>query len=126
MRDLKFRAWDTHNNKMRELKFRIWDGNNKHFVYPDILELDRGLEYQQFTGLLDKQGKKIYEGDIVKDKLGNTASVEFDPESGGWRLCLTTLPSGKKILNWGFENCEVIGNVWENPELLKEIKCSTL
>ena len=63
---------------MRPLKFRIWDGNNKHYVYPDVLELNAGLEYQQFTGLLDKQGKKIYEGDFVSDGINPPFEVLWD------------------------------------------------
>lgn len=50
---------------MRELKFRVWDGNHNRFIYPDIIELGCGIEYEQYTGLKDKNGQEVYEGDIL-------------------------------------------------------------
>ena len=104
---------------MRPLKFRIWDGNNKHYVYPDVLELNAGLEYQQFTGLLDKQGKEIYEGDILKYKRENEwdmkpeRAVCYFDNGGFWAR------AKPHSLLYHLTDFEVIGNVWENPELLK-------
>ena len=103
---------------MRPLKFRIWDGNNKHFVYPDILELNAGLEYQQFTGLLDKQGKEIYEGDVVQDSHGYKARIEYS--DGAFILIIEgRFPDTDMAGEGNNKFYEVIGNVWENPELLK-------
>ena len=101
---------------MRELKFRIWDGNNKHFVYPDILELGRGLEYQQFTGLLDKQGKEIYEGDKVRFKWNR----KYWEGECAWAI------DGFWVVGWldaltkrEYNELEVIGNIYDNPELME-------
>ena len=94
---------------MRELKFRIWDGNNKHFVYPDILELDRGLEYQQSTGLLDKQGKEIYEGDIVS-RNGIIGSIEFGEYEIWWHRDDGNVFAFQPFHQMGVE---VIGNIYD-------------
>lgn len=100
---------------MREIKFRIWDGNNGYFDYPDTLELNRGLEYEQYTGLKDKKGREIYEGDIVWRPRGHSREVvEFDYgfyPFDAYELEELGMPDA--------DDCEVIGNIHENPELLK-------
>ena len=76
---------------------------------------------QQFTGLKDKNGKEIYEGDIVKDCASGLYSqvifgdIEFN-KYGKWHPTLGWC-SGCVDL----DNCKVIGNIYENKELLKEI-----
>jgi uncharacterized phage protein (TIGR01671 family) len=121
---------------MREIKFRIWSVELKKFILlelpvlsccaegflgevigADDEEPEKGVELQQYTGLKDKNKKEIYEGDIVK-------SIE-----GGWLYQIQFLPYGgfqlKTNDGWPKEiknasNYEVIGNIYENPELLKE------
>ena len=69
MREIKFRAWDKKNKRMSE-PFYLLD---VPFWTNDVLEIKRGVvkaraEILQFTGLKDKNGKDIYEGDIIQDK----------------------------------------------------------
>lgn len=74
------------------------------------------------TGLKDKNGKEIYEGDILdmtEDDCVVSGVVEWDNIECGW--ILTSNNSEKKItymLCYEGERCEVIGNIYENPELL--------
>ena len=89
--------------------------------------LVKDIEVMQFTGLLDKNGKEIYEGDsdgksIVKFDSFDEEDVEYDGimgEISGWYIenintgnCLPLTP--KRAFNF-----EIIGNIYENPELLK-------
>ena len=77
----------------------------------------------QYTGLTDKNGKKIFEGDIVKTKTGRLCEVYWfnSPKLSGWDLNPLEFehnaPSGYDLFL--SENLEVIGNIHDNPELLE-------
>lgn len=117
---------------MREIKFRAWGKNIKEFLSPDgypygltlkeiqnIEDIDL-WEFQQFTGLKDKNGKEIYEGDIVSGNICDSF-IKFD------NFIVENL-TGAKFEVWNGINtvfdlhdvyeCEVIGNTLENPELI--------
>lgn len=88
------------------------------------------LIFQQFTGLLDKNGKEIYEGDIVCfldgeiistengmecDEFPSIGVVEWENEKQGWDI------TNRTDVDWidCWDEVEVIGNIYENPDLLK-------
>ncbi len=74
----------------------------------------------QFTGLLDKNGKEIYEGDILKDNIDGYVVVR--EMTGGHFTWKSTLSGIGGIFPFDYNqknNCEVIGNIYENPELIK-------
>ena len=134
----------TGGNEMREIKFRVWDTANKVMGIVNCYDFDEdkvfytseGLKYsqvsghfilEQFTGLKDKNGKEIYEGDKLhiwsnfykKDML--YAEVFWNMTKAGFDI---KEPNGR-YNNWlgnlhkkGWF-CEIIGNVHDNPELLK-------
>ena len=122
---------------MRPLKFRVWDRTNKYFKYVifgnggwdfgDSKFIQRDTEWMQFTGLLDKQGKEIYEGDIVKITCvcGHQENLPVE-----WRDGYNGYYARAKCqLDWDDEQlalkrpscCEVVGNIYENPELLSKV-----
>lgn len=80
-------------------------------------------ELMQYTGLKDKNGREIYEGDIVEffGKEVNRATIEWSQEDGGFTYTYLTPLTNKKcgmIAYPTYLAIEVIGNKWENPELL--------
>ena len=103
---------------MREIKFRAWDKIQKKMI-PEWFSIHKNhepLEFMQFTGLKDKNGKEIYEGDVVKGDY----RVIWKQKFASFGL---VHPSWLFVHYFGEaadpEECEVIGNIYESPELLK-------
>ncbi len=137
----------------REIKFRVWDKESKCFLFPQsklCIDLETGYPYlsqklgnkgnyvtlcppesnfvfQQFTGLKDKNGKEIYEGDLLESGAWfqgyGTVEVFWNNRYSSWRV---VVPGGQGNYN-GAElwegilmNGKIVGNIMENPELLKK------
>ena len=123
MRKLKFRCWDTSQNKMRYdvTGFEHSTDNEMGgiFLNGDYFEIPTNPT-MQFTGILDKNGKEIYEGDIIfNDMSENKASVKWDKTLASY----TVIDEDSSWLYFHeiFDdlNCyEIIGNIYENPNLL--------
>ena len=117
MRDIKFRAWDVKESCM-------WGWDSDAFVYY-LGALMRGymkdpFYLMQYTGLKDCNGKEIYEGDIVQCKpdVRYFRVVEF--HNGGYHLLNpdNKMPFPLQVVNSSHDESEVIGNKFENPELI--------
>ena len=123
--------------KQREIKFRMWlgivkkmlydfenvfaclkqqlafDGDQKGAIQFDHIGEDNSF-FMQYTGLKDKNGKEIYEGDILKCEFGNNEIIEFKNASFICRYRTTSLYE-----LWLNQEIEIIGNIYKNPELIK-------
>lgn len=121
----------------REIKFRVWDDKQKCYrldagksieivggflnsLYP---EEKTGFIIQQFIGLLDTNDKEIYEGDIVQEIDGSISVIEWNSTSFCLRAisgrCLSSRNLVSAIQNECGLFCKIIGNIFQNTELLK-------
>lgn len=122
MRNFKFRAWDKHSKKM------IIPHNGDFIKWHSMSNYKDCLEVNQFSGIKDKKNKEIYEGDIIKVDdnydvygmvAGETYQVYFD--FGGFRLKPKIHKNAKGYWLEEGDGIEVIGNIYENKELLKDV-----
>ena len=129
MREIKFRAWDVWGKKIidwREIYY------NKAFNYDFHMGVTGNLIPLQYTGLKDKNGKEIYEGDIIGDTEAWDIVIWCD-KCIGWQLAWYDMDIDKKTChmcdgdfditetfanNIADNDEEVIGNIYETPELL--------
>lgn len=139
MKEIKFRAWDSEANIMVYSDHRTrklydvyygfemnekgelecqWQGD---FSESHVLDGGTLDNIMQDTGLHDKNGKEIYEGDIVEYELfgrEKRMTIEYDQESASFKYCIAdeikfTFGDGNN------ERMTIIGNIYENPELIK-------
>jgi len=127
MREIKFRIWDKKLHIMFKPFDLYWKANQnnppENFIQDGTFSPNAIL--LQYTGLKDKNGKEIYEGDIVRIPFPNqTIVAEVIFEKG--MFCFsddvypkTSLGDWAEDIYWE-RGCEAIGNIYENPELLNE------
>ena len=121
---LKYRAWDSAKKEMFKDTFAITESGQvvvaeQKFVTssPDYVFVDH-LVIMQSTGLKDKNGKEIFEGDVVKCNglLGTIESFK-----AMW-ICSFVKYNNYQKVGFFAQEIEVVGNIYENPELLEDKK----
>jgi uncharacterized phage protein (TIGR01671 family) len=121
MRDIKFRVWDgdiMHQDCSMFIEIddgTVWE-NDPQEEYHDSLKERHGYTLMQYTGLKDKNGKEIYEGDIIKTtnyRNGRETNgvVKFEAD-----VCESGFNFGS--IGWYKDEFEIIGNIYEHPHLL--------
>ena len=118
-REIKFRAWDKHHNSMEYINDLYWFEENGIHDFND----DNYI-FMQNTGLKDKNGKEIYDSDIVKVTWGSGKIVFYEVKycgSLGYHFLRDTKNKEDDdiICIYDYSQMDVIGNVFDNPELLK-------
>lgn len=122
---LEFRAWDTLIGRMVSWNEMV-DGYGDDTMLDDVLTGKRYIP-QQYTGLKDKDGRKIFVGDIIKLNsdfrayqvcFGEVCEGEEDIEMS--ILCVYGQPKNNTPITLNKHlNMEIVGNIYENPELIK-------
>jgi len=127
MRQIKFRAWNIEDKKMYYDVQKTYDW---HYDIPEesfgvLLDNEEYWRVMEYTGLNDKNNKEIFEGDIIKHSMND------DHEWGGLHEVKFNLGSfaiwggnptgfrGNSAFNYYPNNVEIVGNIYENPEILK-------
>lgn len=131
MKDIKFRAWDKERRMMQPFAFISTVRGNEPETLEDAFDIaEYRYQLMQYTGLKDKNGVEIYEGDVIKAKHDDgrydVGEVVYGSK-GAFCLHLPNVATGIKtpLLNYihgimfAEFDFEVIGNIYENPELLE-------
>lgn len=123
MSAIKFRAWAIEDKKFIDPNSVYVNGNGDLLSYgsrDDTGGFNQVVVIQQYTELKDKNGKEIYEGDILRNDWNHNIFVvewgegEYPHQSDA--------DSTNNKWNWKYGGCEVIGNIYEHPSLLQEEK----
>ena len=126
---------------MREIKFRVWHKGKK--IISEVFGIDilhkeiffsnddvdyceisdfKYIELMEYTGLKDKNNKEIYEGDILFESFGEKYyKVVFENGSFRAEFEVDFEEHSFDLIDVVAQNCEVVGNIYENPELMEEV-----
>ena len=126
MREIKFRAWLKPTKQMAKVTgidlersgtFRVLTPDNQIIWFGQV---NISAIVMQFTGLLDKNGNEIYEGDVLACENKGPSQILWNYKWGGWAVKNLKRNEFHRLdINFNRYNGEIIGNIYENPYLLK-------
>lgn len=123
----KFRAWLKNDKEIIDVDEIHWFDGELDIIgdYITFVRKADEIELMQSTGLKDKNGKEIFEGDIV-DYKGRKAVIKWHGSYASFIYRFVD-ELNKRSAEWyqlylAYLKCEVIGNIYENPELLEDCK----
>lgn len=130
----KFRAWDKEENLWIKVASLVFDEEGEMWYLGPVMydfnpvyyenELGKTWEIMQSTGLKDKNGVEIFEADVLKNtRNGKIRRVHWNPSCASFHLSKHGIEESK-VEYWSLSNpqwsYEIIGNIYENPELLEQ------
>ena len=122
MREIKFRAWDKENEKMMKVSSLHLENKEISVKENGTFRLFRIQDLMQFTGVKDKNGKEIYENDLISCNKYKNIVVFF--ENGCFKIKYPKSDTTNTIctLDTFLEKykCKISGNIYENKNLLEE------
>jgi len=124
MREIKFRAWDKENEKMMKVSSLHLENKEISVKENGTFRLFRMQDLMQYTGLNDKNGKEIYEGDILFFRDENTKYVVVWQDAA-FIIKSIEIRKYSEEMCWLDDTeicCEIVGNIYENKNLLEENK----
>ena len=129
-REIKFRAWDKNKKEMFDVSPVWFEENN--WYYMDFAKCMEELDciIMQYTGLKDKNGKEIYDGDVVRTQIRNDKRYKNQFSEMLSKVCFENgifiiKDLSDKLIQWNelykeIYRLEIIGNIYQNPELLEK------
>jgi len=118
MREIRFRAWEKDEKKYYDLdKLFNNDFEKIMYLHPTFIVGKGNIVFEQYTGIKDKNNKELYENDFIK----NLEYISFDHGGHVQKDGVVLIENIRDNTIDYLEEFEIIGNLWQNPELLSQI-----